>query len=111
MTACEVLAWNSRHPVVLVFAKSAQDAGGMLGRGWRGRGKEEEEDAHERIEGRTRENRRKRREEELEHENAKAQHTKMQWIKFFRKAKTDTKGNVKLRTEAIKALKKGTRAA
>ncbi len=78
LTACEVLAWNSRHPVVLVFAKSAQDAGGMLGRG-----KEEEGDAHERIEGRTRENRRKHREEELEHENAKAQHTKMQWIKIF----------------------------
>ena len=35
---CEVPVWGSGHPVVLVFAKSARDAGSVY------RGGEEEED-------------------------------------------------------------------
>ncbi len=53
LTACAVLVWDSGHPalpacrsppVALVFAKSAQDAGGMYRRGGEG----EKEGAEER---------------------------------------------------------------
>lgn len=45
LTVCEVLVWDGGHPalacaeppVVLAFAKSAQDAGGLCWEGSRGR--------------------------------------------------------------------------